>query len=137
MMNMGDLPEIETTVKDLADSGIYDIPAIYIRAPREQPSSPPPPTATGLVPIISLSRFQSDKPQIVRQIRDACTDWGIFQVHTHRHAVLSIRVRACIFRSQGEARALLISRSTSSRPDLHLISSHLIWLLIGSRLLDD
>ena len=67
------------SIKDLVDSGIRHVPAIYIRALHERPLRSVFDDHLH-VPIISNSNFNSLEPHIIQQIQHACTEWGVFQV---------------------------------------------------------
>ena len=67
------------SIKDLVDSGIRHVPAIYIRSPHERPLW----SVVNdhlQVPVISFSNFSSREAHIVQQIQHACSEWGVFQV---------------------------------------------------------
>ncbi|PKI47050.1 hypothetical protein CRG98_032589 [Punica granatum] len=78
--------ESKMGVKGLSESGITSIPEFFIHPPqtlsdlRSSSRSSP-----GAVPVIDISGINSiaDRPNIVRQVRDAAKSWGFFQVVNH------------------------------------------------------
>ncbi|KAH7857297.1 hypothetical protein Vadar_011021 [Vaccinium darrowii] len=73
-------------VKGLVDSGISQIPRIFIRTP-ENSQNPPKQTETQIrFPVIDLENVQKDSirhKEVVEEVRDAAETWGFFQVVNH------------------------------------------------------
>ena len=82
------------SIKELVDAGLYYVPSIYIRPPNERPNLPcvmNPTTVCESVPVISLANvFGHDWDYIVGQVREACSNWGVFQVLYLVYALLLV-----------------------------------------------
>ncbi|PIN17110.1 Iron/ascorbate family oxidoreductase [Handroanthus impetiginosus] len=80
MKEVKEFDESKTGVKGLSDSGITNIPRIFIHAPEKISGE----NSVG-IPVIDLSDVQSPdkRPAIVEQIREAASIWGFFQVINH------------------------------------------------------
>jgi isopenicillin N synthase-like dioxygenase len=71
-------------VKGLLDSGIKNVPRIFIRAPDELAMESKFPNVNFQVPVIDLDGIGSDRHmQIVEEILSASETWGFFQVVNH------------------------------------------------------
>ncbi|CAA7389436.1 unnamed protein product [Spirodela intermedia] len=80
-------PEPVIPVQFLAESGITSIPETYVKPPSERPSSDSVDnerdTGIPLVDLGGLERSPTERDATIRQIADACKDWGFFQVSNH------------------------------------------------------
>ncbi|MQL97278.1 hypothetical protein Taro_029967 [Colocasia esculenta] len=83
-------PEPIVRVQSLSESGAAVIPSRYVKPPSERPCLEPPSSSDdgeGLgIPVIDLGRMAGggvDCPAKIREISDACRDWGFFQVVNH------------------------------------------------------
>ncbi|XP_043705105.1 1-aminocyclopropane-1-carboxylate oxidase homolog 1-like [Telopea speciosissima] len=78
--------ESKIGVKGLVDSGATTIPPFFIHPPETLPISTPSttPSVSDLIPVVDITGFDSDRrSRIVKQIRDASTEFGFFQVINH------------------------------------------------------
>lgn len=66
-----------------------NLPESYIRPESERPRLSEVSDCEN-VPIIDLG--SQDRPQIVKQLGDACKVYGFFQVHTHTHIYLQTHI---------------------------------------------
>ncbi|KAI3705028.1 hypothetical protein L1987_75258 [Smallanthus sonchifolius] len=80
-----DWPEPVVRVQSLSDSGESIIPARYIKPPSDRPSLNSSPDIN--IPLIDLSGLTdgdlSFREATLKQISDACREWGFFQVINH------------------------------------------------------
>jgi hypothetical protein len=88
-------------IKDLVDSGLQEVPSIYVRPLHERPLLPwydDLPARVVQIPVFDLSRLLSTtsaaavdddggdvdptmaRSLVLQQIADACREWGFFQV---------------------------------------------------------
>ncbi|KAL3329058.1 hypothetical protein AABB24_036252 [Solanum stoloniferum] len=72
-------------IKGLVDSGIVEIPRIFIRPPHELAEELNMCKSTLQVPVVDLSGIQveDERKKIVDEIREACEKWGFFQLINH------------------------------------------------------
>lgn len=88
-----DWPEPIVRVQSLSESGLEVIPNRYIKPPTDRPttslkeSDPCIDDSTINIPIIDLEGLYGDdhdhRNSILRQISEACRNWGFFQVVNH------------------------------------------------------
>ena len=72
------------SIKELVDAGLCHVPSNYIRPPNERPHfqiDVNPIVECETIPVINLANmFGHNRDHIVEQVRQACLDWGVFQV---------------------------------------------------------
>ncbi|CAA0837834.1 1-aminocyclopropane-1-carboxylate oxidase homolog 4 [Striga hermonthica] len=86
MKEVEEFDQSKAGVKGLSDSGASTIPRIFLHPPeslsglRRTAAAPSP-----QIPVIDLSGagLPDHRPEIVRQIRDAASTWGFFQITNH------------------------------------------------------
>lgn len=80
-------PEPVIPVQFLAESGITSIPERYVKPPSERPSSDSVDhQRDNVIPLVDLGgleRSPAERDATMRQISDACKEWGFFQVSNH------------------------------------------------------
>jgi len=70
-----------TTVKEIADSGITQVPSIFLQP---QTTQVPHGVRSQQIPVLDLKGLEGDgRTEILQQISNACETWGIFQVVNH------------------------------------------------------
>ncbi|KAK6139956.1 hypothetical protein DH2020_026332 [Rehmannia glutinosa] len=80
MKEVKEFDESKMGVKGLSDSGVSTIPRMFLHPPESLSGLRNPSSPSIQIPIIDLS---NERTEIVRQIRDAATTWGFFQVTNH------------------------------------------------------
>lgn len=78
--------ETKAGVKGLVDSGITQVPRIFVHPPHSLNQSPESKTTQFTFPIIDLDCTDEDlirHKEIVDRVRDASETWGFFQVVNH------------------------------------------------------
>ncbi|KAL1558975.1 1-aminocyclopropane-1-carboxylate oxidase 1-like [Salvia divinorum] len=70
-------------VKGLSDSGLFQLPQIFVRPPEELTAELKLEKGRVQVPVIDLSGIDRRRKQIVEQVRSAAETWGFFQVVSH------------------------------------------------------
>ena len=73
------------TVKSLADMGIKDLPANYVKDEDERPNVAYNDFSKA-VPVISLANAGAggaERAQLIKELRAACEEWGMFQIIDH------------------------------------------------------
>lgn len=81
-----DWPEPIVRVQSLSDSGLPIIPDRYIKPPEQRPSFNSTQISHVNIPIIDLGDLNGDYTKhtaTLKQIFEACTEWGFFQVVNH------------------------------------------------------
>lgn len=82
-----DWPEPVVAVQSIAESGATLIPFNYVKPAAERPTVARTTTTRELsIPIIDLGKLAAgvvDCRAVIREISDACRDWGFFQVVNH------------------------------------------------------
>uniref|UniRef100_A0A0D6QX89 Fe2OG dioxygenase domain-containing protein n=1 Tax=Araucaria cunninghamii TaxID=56994 RepID=A0A0D6QX89_ARACU len=74
--------EALTSLKNLVDTGLTEVPEAYIRAENERPTATP--IYTENIPVIDLQGLHGpNRPHTVKAISNACQEWGFFQVINH------------------------------------------------------
>lgn len=77
-------PEPIVRVQSLSDGGASLIPDRYVKAPSDRPSDSLSSLANVNIPIIDFSGlYGDDREKTLRQISDACREWGFFQAVNH------------------------------------------------------
>ncbi|KAG6393087.1 hypothetical protein SASPL_147317 [Salvia splendens] len=72
--------ETKSGVKGLVDSGIANIPRIFVHEDYIQDDK----TLCDLsVPVIDLGLLSNDRGDIIDQVRAACEEWGVFKIVNH------------------------------------------------------
>lgn len=70
-----------TTVKELADSGITQVPPIFLQPQTTRVHYG---VRAEQIPVLDLKKLEGDgRTEVLQQIGDACEAWGIFQVVNH------------------------------------------------------
>ncbi|KAG5588116.1 hypothetical protein H5410_048550 [Solanum commersonii] len=79
------IDDAKAGVKGLVDSGIVEIPRIFIRPPHELSEELNMCKSTLQVPVVDLSgiHVEDGRKKIVEEIREASEKWGFFQVINH------------------------------------------------------
>ncbi|XP_049374592.1 1-aminocyclopropane-1-carboxylate oxidase homolog 1-like [Solanum verrucosum] len=79
------IDDTKAGVKGLVDSGIVEIPRIFIRPPHELAEELNMCKSTLQVPVVDLSgiHVEDGRKKIVDEIREACEKWGLFQLINH------------------------------------------------------
>ncbi|XP_049387890.1 deacetoxyvindoline 4-hydroxylase-like isoform X4 [Solanum stenotomum] len=79
------IDDTKAGVKGLVDSGIVEIPRIFIRPPHELAEELNMCKSTLQVPVVDLSGIQveDERKKIVDEIREAAEKWGFFQLINH------------------------------------------------------
>lgn len=77
-------PEPIVRVQSLSDGGATLIPDRYVKPPSDRPSDSSTSLANVNIPIIDFSGlYGDDREETMRQISDACREWGFFQAVNH------------------------------------------------------
>lgn len=78
-------PEPIVRVQSLSDGGATLIPDRYVKPPSDRPSDSSSTSFAHVnIPIIDFSGlYGDDREETLRQISDACRDWGFFQAVNH------------------------------------------------------
>jgi len=79
------IDDAKAGVKGLVDSGIVEIPRIFIRPPHELAEELNMCKSTQQVPVVDLSgiHVEDGRKKIVDEIREASEKWGLFQLINH------------------------------------------------------
>ncbi|WMV47973.1 hypothetical protein MTR67_041358 [Solanum verrucosum] len=79
------IDDAKAGVKGLVDSGVVEIPRIFIRPPHELAEELNMCKSTQQVPVVDLSgiHVEDGRKKIVDGIREACEKWGLFQLINH------------------------------------------------------
>ncbi|XP_055813681.1 1-aminocyclopropane-1-carboxylate oxidase homolog 1-like [Solanum dulcamara] len=79
------IDDTKAGIKGLVDSGIVQIPRIFIRPPHELAEELNLCKSTLQVPVVDLSGIEVEdrRKKIVDEIREACEKWGLFQLINH------------------------------------------------------
>lgn len=81
-----DWPEPIVRVQSLSETGLHAIPERYIKPILDRPSSKLPVITNQNIPVIDFSGLYGDetlRAKTLREISDACRDWGFFQAVNH------------------------------------------------------
>ncbi|XP_015167347.1 1-aminocyclopropane-1-carboxylate oxidase homolog [Solanum tuberosum] len=80
------IDDTKAGVKGLLDSGIVEIPRLFIRPPHELADELNMCKSTLQVPVVDLSGIEVEdrRKKIVDEIREAYEKWGFFQLINHR-----------------------------------------------------
>ncbi|XP_023529867.1 probable 2-oxoglutarate-dependent dioxygenase At5g05600 [Cucurbita pepo subsp. pepo] len=83
-----DWPEPIVRVQSLSESGCPVIPSRYIKPPTDRPTASAAASDAVNIPIIDVHGFCLDQDEalrdtILRQVSDACRNWGFFQIINH------------------------------------------------------
>ncbi|KAK4732545.1 hypothetical protein R3W88_025533 [Solanum pinnatisectum] len=72
------IDDTKAGIKGLVDSGIVEIPRIFIRPPHELAEELNMCKSTLQVPVVDLSGIEDEngRKKIVNEIREACKKWG-------------------------------------------------------------
>ncbi|KAI3757852.1 hypothetical protein L6452_05395 [Arctium lappa] len=80
MGSLGDWPEPVVCVQSLSESGDLVIPDQYVKPPLERPSL----CFTDInIPVIDLAGLVTSRETTMKQISEACREWGFFQLVNH------------------------------------------------------
>ncbi|XP_055812699.1 1-aminocyclopropane-1-carboxylate oxidase homolog 1-like [Solanum dulcamara] len=79
------IDDTKAGVKGLVDSGIVEIPRIFVRPPHELAEELTMSKSTLQVPVVDLCGIEVEdgRKKIVDEIREACEKWGFFQLINH------------------------------------------------------
>ncbi|KAL9998270.1 putative anthocyanidin synthase [Helianthus debilis subsp. tardiflorus] len=80
MESVGEWPEPVLCVQSLSESGNLVIPNQYIKPPSERPSVCL--TDTN-IPVIDMTSLISSRQEAMKQVFEACREWGFMQLVNH------------------------------------------------------
>ncbi|CAI0458022.1 unnamed protein product [Linum tenue] len=75
--------ESKAGVKGLVDSGISDVPRIFIRPPEDLPPADNSNNAQFIIPVVDFTHLETNRANVVARVRRAAEEVGFFQVVNH------------------------------------------------------